>query len=121
LRNGFPDRADRLEIRFRTRQLQRLCNSRKELQRAFGGLASVIELRLQLLAAANHLGQVPHSPPVRRHQLTGRRSGQFAINVRNPHRLVFRPDHSPVPERRDGGIDVNAVTAIEIIEITDYH
>jgi plasmid maintenance system killer protein len=118
---AFPDRADLLEIRFRTRQLQRLCNSRKELQRGFGGLANVIELRLQLLGAAKHLGQVPHSPPVHRHQLTGSRSGQFAVSLRNPHRLVFRPDHDPVPVRPDGGIDVSAVTAIEIIEITDYH
>ena len=110
-----------MEIRFRTRRLQRLCNSHKELKRGFGELADVIALRLQLLANANHLGQVPHSMPIHRHELTGRRSGQFAVNPRNSHRLVFRPDHNPVPVRLDGGIDVNAVTAIEIIEIIDYH
>jgi toxin HigB-1 len=110
-----------LEIRFRTRRLQRLCNSRKDLKRGFGDMADVIALRLQVLANANHLGQVPHWLPIRRHQLEGDRSGQFAVYLRNPYRLVFQPDHNPVPVRPDGGIDVNAVTAIEIIEITDYH
>jgi proteic killer suppression protein len=77
--------------------------------------------RLQVLAAANHLGQVPQTKPIRRHQLSGARRGQFAVDLLHPHRLVFRPDHNPMPKNPDGGIDVNAVTAIEIIEIIDYH
>ena len=110
-----------MKIRFRTRRLQRLCNSQNELKRGFGDMAHVIALRLQVLANANHLGQVPLSLPIRCHQLKGDRSGQFTVYLRNPYRLVFRPDHDPVPRRPDGGIDVDTVTAIEIIEIADYH
>jgi proteic killer suppression protein len=70
---------------------------------------------------ANHLGQVPPTKPIRRHQLSGARRGQFAVDLLHPYRLVFRPDHNPMPEKPDGGIDINAVNAIEIIEIIGYH
>jgi plasmid maintenance system killer protein len=110
-----------LDVRFRTRKLQRICNSQAELKRHFGDMADVIMNRLQVLAMANHLGQVPHTKPIRRHQLSGVRHGQFAVDLRHPYRLVFRPDHNPMPQRLDGGIDVNAVIAIEVIEIIDYH
>jgi proteic killer suppression protein len=36
-------------------------------------------------------------------------------------RLIFRPDHDPVPQRSDGGIDLAAVTAVIIVAIEDYH
>lgn len=54
-------------------------------------------------------------------QLTGDRSGQFAVHVTGPLRLVFVPDHEPVPRLDDGGIDQGAVTCIRILEIVDYH
>lgn len=37
------------------------------------------------------------------------------------YRLVFTPDHDPVPLLDDGGIDRASVTAIRIEEIVDYH
>ncbi len=60
-------------------------------------------------------------PPVRRHQLTGGQKGQFAIDLVQPYRLIFKPDHEPVPRKDDGGIDLNQVTAIKIIDVKDYH
>ena len=110
-----------LEIRFRKRKLQRICNSRKALRQTFGVMADVIENRLLVLDAANHLGLVPTARPIRRHQLLGKRRCQFAVDLDHPFRLVFQPDHDPIPMAPDGGIDINAVTAIEIIEIVDYH
>ena len=60
-------------------------------------------------------------PPVRRHQLTGGQKRQFAIDLVQPYRLIFKPDHEPVPRKDDGGIDLNQVTAIKIIDVKDYH
>lgn len=37
------------------------------------------------------------------------------------YRLVFTPDHDPVPRLDDGGIDRASVRAIRIEEIVDYH
>jgi len=38
-----------------------------------------------------------------------------------PQRLIFEPDHNPVPQKPDGGLDWTQVTRIRVIEITDYH
>jgi proteic killer suppression protein len=37
------------------------------------------------------------------------------------NRLVFEPDHDPIPTLEDGGIDQSAVTRIKILEVVDYH
>jgi len=78
-------------------------------------------LRMAVLKAANHLGLVPVERPVRRHQLSGNRKDEFAVDLVHPYRLVFRPNHDPIPRKDDGGIELEAVTAIEIVDIVDYH
>ena len=67
------------------------------------------------------LAQVPTTPPLRRHQLTGNRDEQYAVDIDRQNRLVFAPDHDPILRRADGGIDTDRVTAIVIIEVIDYH
>jgi proteic killer suppression protein len=59
--------------------------------------------------------------PGRCHQLTGDRPGQFAVDLRKQYRLVFEPDHDPVPMNTSGGIDWRAVSRIVIMEVVDYH
>ena len=49
------------------------------------------------------------------------RKDEFAVDLVHPYRLVFRPDHDPVPRKDDGGIELEAITAIEIVEVVDYH
>lgn len=55
------------------------------------------------------------------HPLTADRKGQFAVDLRGPYRLIFTPDHDPVPRLDDDGIDEAAVTRIRIEEVEDYH
>ena len=111
-----------MDVRFRTRRLQRVFNSHAELVRIYGDrLTHTIEIRMAVLIAAANLGQVPVTRPIRLHGLSGHRRGQFAIDLVHPDRLVLRPDHNPLPSKADGGIDRNAVTAIEIVEIVDDH
>ena len=42
------------------------------------------------------------------------------MDLVHPHRLVFEPNHEPLPRAEDGGIDAGQVTAIVIVEVTDY-
>ena len=63
---------------------------------------------------------VPPLPPNRRHQLSGDRAGQYAVDLPHPYRLIFEPTDTSVQEA-GGGINTDAVTAITIIEVTDYH
>lgn len=43
------------------------------------------------------------------------------MDLVHPYRLVFEPAHDPVPRTTDGGIDIDRVTAITIMEVVDYH
>ncbi len=111
-----------MDIAFRTRKLEKTFNSAGELQKAYGArMAKAIMIRLAVLKAARTLALVPTTPPDRRHQLRGDRDEQFAVDLVHPHRLVFEANHDPLPRKDDGGIDVEQVTAITIIEVIDYH
>ena len=111
-----------MEIAFRTRKLERTFNAADALRKTYGArMARVIMMRMSVLKAARNLGLVPTTPPDRRHQLSGDRDEQFAVDLVHPHRLVFEANHEPVPRRDDGGIDVEQVTAITIVDVVDYH
>jgi toxin HigB-1 len=83
--------------------------------------ARLIMRRMSVLNAAPTLAEVPVTPPERRHELKGDRVGQFAVDVKQPYRLVFVPVGDPVPLREDGGYDLARITAIEILAVEDYH
>lgn len=59
--------------------------------------------------------------PGRFHALSGTRAGQFALGLDGPYRLIFEPANDPVPRKDDGGLDLARITAVEIIEVVDYH
>ena len=84
-------------------------------------MAKAIQNRLAVLKNAHNLSLVPTIPPERLHQLTGNRKVQFAVDLVHPQRLVFEPNHDPIPVKEDGGIDKGLVTTITIIEVVDYH
>jgi hypothetical protein len=64
----------------------------------------------------------PKSPPARCHALTeGQRSGQLSVDLDHPYRLIFIPDHDPIPMLDDGGLDCSQVTAIKILGVEDTH
>lgn len=60
-------------------------------------------------------------PPARCHELTGDRKGQLSVDVTHPYRLVFQPDHDPVPRRPDGGLDWTTVAKVLVLEVVDTH
>lgn len=111
-----------MDIAFAKRRLEKIFNSERALNRQYGAhMARTIAMRMAVLANAGNLSMVPVTKPERRHQLEGKRTGQFAVDLVHPQRLVFAPDHDPVPRREDGGIDIKQVSAVRIIEVVDYH
>ena len=84
-------------------------------------MAKAITIRFTILKAAKTLEQVPATPPDRRHRLRGNRDGQHAVDLVHPYRLIFEPNHDPLPRRADDGIDAKKVSAITIIEVINYH
>jgi proteic killer suppression protein len=111
-----------LDVAFRKRRLQKVFNSEEALRTEYGAkMARVIQIRLAVLSNARSLDLVPNTPPDRRHQLKGKRDEQFAVDLVHPYRLIFEPNHEPIPRKPDGGIDLEQVTAITIVEVADYH
>ncbi len=43
------------------------------------------------------------------------------MDLDHPYRLIFIPDHGPVPRHEDGGLDWSLVTAITILGVEDTH
>ena len=103
-------------------KIQRNFRTASALRRAYGDRrAESITARLLVLSDCATLSDVPTTPPERRHLLVGNRAGQYAVDVHDQYRLIFVPDHDPVPQREDGGIDTDRVTAIVVIDVLDYH
>lgn len=113
--------VDQMDIDYANKRLGRQMSSAADIQRHFGQLAKPLQLRLGVLKNAISLADVPRDPPVRCHQLTNDRDGQFAVTLKDNWRLIFWPNHDPIPTKEDGGIDLSKVTAITIGEVHDYH
>lgn len=111
-----------MDIYFKYKKLQKACNSKQESIKEWGPeIAKKVRLRLSELQAADSLSEISHLPPPRLHGLSGGREGQFAVDLQQPYRLVFKPAHDPVPVNDSGGINIRDVTAILVIEVEDYH
>lgn len=113
-----------MDIKFATKKLAKELNEEKAMVKAYGTLrAKKLKIVLASFRAAPALSifAPPMSPPHRCHELTGNRQGQLTVDLGHPYRLVFRPNHDPLPKREVGGLDWKQVSAIEIIEIEDTH
>jgi toxin HigB-1 len=111
-----------LEISFRTNKLCKECNDYTKLVKRYGPrCAKRIRHRLDELADVDCLDDIRRLPQARCHELEGNRKGQLAVDLEHPRRLVFSPDHDPIPSKSDGGLDWKAVSAIMVLRVEDYH
>lgn len=111
-----------MEIAFASRKIEKLCNSTKEMRGKLGTRnAQVLQQRLAEMKAAANLDDLGKLPGARCHELIGERQGQLAVDLVHPRRLIFQPDHDPMPAKSDGGLDWQKVTCVIINEIVDYH
>lgn len=111
-----------MEVLFRTKRLQRVCNSEQEIMRKFGqACGRKLRRRLADLAAATSLAELSTVLPARCHPLKGKREGQFAVDLEHPFRLILQPAHDPVPLMEDGRINLERVTRVWVVEVVDYH
>ena len=111
-----------MKIRFRTAKLEKLCNSEKAMIREWGkNNAKQLQQRSGELQACTNLSEMKTWPAARCHQLHVSRAGEFAVDLQGTWRLIFMPDHDPIPRKADKGFDLANITAIIVTEIEDYH
>lgn len=113
-----------MNIIFATTALRKQLTEEKEMVKVHGVIrAKKLKVILTSLRAAANLGifAPPYSPPHRCHELTGNLKGQLSVDLDHPYRLLFQPNHEPLPMRTEGGIDWKLITNIEILGIKDTH
>ena len=82
---------------------------------------SVAVRKLSALDYAAQLSDRAWPPGNGLEALKGDRKGQISIDLLHPRRLYIMPDHDPVPEKEDGGLDRAAVTRVLVVGIDDPH
>lgn len=113
--------SEDIDISWSDRKLERSCSDDKAGIRRWGADQwAILRRRLATLRAAPTMRELVGAPG-RFHPLSANRAGQFALYLWGQFRLVFVPDHDPIPTTEDGGIDQARVTRISITEIVDYH
>ena len=111
-----------MQIHYKTNKLKRQCEEERLGIRAWGAqVAEKVRQRIAELRAAVCLLQISRLPPPRCHELNANREGQLSVDVSQNQRLIFEPNHDPIPALPAGGLDWSSVTEIIIMEVTDYH
>ena len=114
-----------MDILFSSRRLRKICNNFKTCVKEWGAeSAKILRKTLDELQDAENLSIFMNLPRVqssRCHQLKGNKKGMFAIDLKHPYRLIFKPANDPLPRTADGGIDRNKVTIVKIVKREDYH
>ncbi len=106
-----------MDIVFKSKKLEELCNSSKKLQKIYGvSVARKATVSMNILRKANCLEDVPATPPCRRHKLSGSFREQWAVDMGSKERIIF----IPVSDKKE--IVLKEITAIKILEIGNvYH
>jgi toxin HigB-1 len=108
-------------LTFRTNKLRKLAEQQKERVKRLGPeCAKKFQQRISELMAAKSLEDLRNHHPARIHELSGDRSSSLSADLKHPLRLIFEP-RGDLAKKPDGGLDWNAVTEVEITDITDTH
>jgi len=114
-----------MDIDFKTKKLKKSFNEGRQLEAEHGAKrAKKLRIRMGELRAAASLMDFwpPKSPPDRCHEISeGKKGCELSVDLDHPYRLIFTPDHDPLPCKEDGGLDWSLVTAIKILRVEDTH
>ena len=112
-----------MRIEFRTTRLKQICEIFRLGSREWGDqVARKVVQRLNELASASSLSVMSRlAPGARAHPLKGSFSGQCAVRLHGGYRLRLRPANPPEEYETPAGADLTKITAIEILEVEDYH
>ncbi|GHT14870.1 hypothetical protein FACS1894170_12220 [Planctomycetales bacterium] len=110
-----------MEILYANSRIQKLCTNAKESKKTLGqNCANVLKKRLEDILTVSDLEKL-RCYPGHYHELLGNRKGQVACSIAGTARLIFTPNDVLQSTKPDGGLDWAKVTAVVVLEITDYH
>jgi len=108
-----------MQINFIDEKLRKLCEIKREAEKKLGSdSARKLCSRLSDLEAADNVHELIAGHP---HPLQPDSLREFSLELSNGKRLVFKPDHEPIPIDEHNNTDWAKVTAIIVVYIGDYH
>lgn len=110
-----------MKISYKSNKLEKQLTDPKKMNKEFGVMAKKVNQRMKDLAGVETLADMRNIPASRCHELSEDKKGLLAVDVSGNYRLLFEPDHTPLPEKDDGGLDWLQVSKIKIIAVEDYH
>lgn len=82
-----------LEIKFRTKKLQKQYENHKEAEKAYGSqVAKKYNMRVGILKSAKSFEDLYKIPSLKFHPLKGNRKGEYAIKLTGYWRLIITND-----------------------------
>ncbi len=79
-----------MEITYKSKKLERICTEAKFAERTYGKeMAEKIYMRIRQIRATDTVQLMMEYRVGRCHPLSGNRSGQYAVDLVHPYRLVF--------------------------------
>lgn len=110
-----------MTIKYKTKKLEKQLTDLKELKKKYGTLALTVNLRIKQLTNSDTLKVLGTIQAANCHELSGNLKGSLAVDVSKSYRIIFEPNHEPIPKKADGGLDWSEVTNILITDVLDYH
>ncbi len=108
-----------MQIAFKDKKLRELCENKKKAEAELGtDGAKKLRTRLSDLEAAANVCELIAGRP---HPLEPDSLREFSVELADGKRLVFTPDHEPIPLNKHNKTDWAKVTAIILVFIGDYH
>ncbi len=102
-----------MEIRFKTKKLEKQHLKYKEAEKAYGlAVAKKYIQRINILKSAKSFDDLYQMQTLRFHPLTGNRKGEYAIKLTGYWRLIIT---------NDGDIDAAKVDIEKIEEVSDHY
>ena len=108
-----------MKIEFRSKKLAKILQSESAIRKEYGILAKNLMVRLSELNAAQNLAGLPDCAHC--HPLTGDKKGRFSVRIRKNWSLEFKPNLDKIPLLSDGGVDLEKIDSILVLEVVDHH
>lgn len=104
-----------MKLHYASNKDEKIFQNERLIKKYYGNNSVKISNRLSELRAANNLGEIPETPPPRRHKLQGSRKNCWGIDYSKNYRFILEPygEHDIN--------DLSTIVEVKIVSLEDYH
>lgn len=111
-----------MKIEFKSRKLEKELKDINSASKSYGpDIARQIIKRLYEIQAANTLNDLNKLPPTRCHRLKGDLKLYVAVNLKQPHRLIFQPLHEDGTVADLDKVSMSDIYSVKIMEVSKHY